>query len=132
MRTLVGIVGGEHGNHSWNAIRSRPGRASTRPELGPDRAARGPPSARRCVRGALEPNHRRVVITGYATLLHRVMLANFDEATGRLTLDERFRDEGATESGMRMDNKSWPHGGSYPGIPHGAVFSLTPATAAGR
>ena len=79
---------------------------------------------------SLEPNHRRVVITGYAGLLHRVMLANFDEATGRLTLDERFRDEGATESGMRMDNKSWPHGGSYPGIPHGAVFSLTAATAA--
>jgi len=79
---------------------------------------------------SLEPNHRRVVITGYGTLLHRLILANFDEATGRLTLDERFRDEGATESGMRMDNKSWPHGGSYPGIPHGAVFSLTAATSA--
>ena len=81
---------------------------------------------------AIEPNHRRVVITGYRTLMHRVTLAIFDEATGRLTLDDRFRDEGATEAGMRMDNKSWPHGGSYPGIPHGAVFSLPPATAAGH
>jgi len=23
-----------------------------------------------------------------------------------------------------MDNKTWPHGGNAPGIPHGAVFSL--------
>jgi hypothetical protein len=75
---------------------------------------------------ALEPNHRRVVITGYGNLMHRVVLANFNEATGRLTIDGRFRDDGATESGMRMDNKSWPHGGSSPGIPHGAVFGLAP------
>jgi hypothetical protein len=81
---------------------------------------------------SLEPNHRRIVITGYGALMHRLLLANFDEATGRLTLDERFRDEGATEPGVRMDNKSWPHGGSYVGTPHGAVFSLTPATAARR
>jgi hypothetical protein len=73
---------------------------------------------------AIEPNHRRVVITGYVGLKHRVVLANFDEATGLLTVDPRFRDDGATEPGMRMDNKSWPHGGSAPGDPHGAVFSL--------
>lgn len=78
---------------------------------------------------ALEPNHRRVVITGYGGLRHRVMLANFDEATGGLTIDERFRDAGASEPGMRMDNKSWPHGGNAPGIPHGAVFSLVPVGA---
>jgi hypothetical protein len=76
---------------------------------------------------ALEPNHRRVVITGYGTLVNRVMLANFDESTGRLTIDEKFREDGATEVGMRMDGKTWPHGGRYAAIPHGAVFSLTPA-----
>jgi hypothetical protein len=75
---------------------------------------------------ALEPNHRRVVITGYGALAHRIVLANFDEATGRLTIDECFRDEGATESGVRMDDKSWPHGGSAAGVPHGAVFGLAP------
>lgn len=75
---------------------------------------------------ALEPNHRRVVITGYGALTHRVMLANVDEVTGRLTIDEGFRDEGATEPGVRMDSKTWPHGGSSPSIPHGAVFSLAP------
>ena len=78
---------------------------------------------------ALEPNHRRVVITGYGNLTHRIVLATFDEATGRLTIDGRFRDDGATEPGMRMDNKSWPHGGSAPGKPHGAVFSLVPVGA---
>jgi hypothetical protein len=74
---------------------------------------------------ALEPNHRRVVVTGYGKLTHRVVFVNFDELTGRLTLDERFRDVGAIEAGVRMDNKSWPHGGSASGIPHGAVFGLT-------
>jgi hypothetical protein len=75
---------------------------------------------------AIEPNHRRVVVTGYGDLKHRVMLANFDEITGRLSIDERFRDDGATRPGVRMDDKSWPHGGSARGIPHGAVFSLVP------
>jgi hypothetical protein len=75
---------------------------------------------------ALEPNHRRVVITGYGTLANRVVLATLDEHTGGLAIDRRFRDDGATEPGVRMDGKAWPHGGRSPGIPHGAVFSLTP------
>jgi hypothetical protein len=54
---------------------------------------------------------------------HRVVIARFDPATGQLALDERFREEGATEPGFRMDNKTWPHGGTAKGIPHGAVFS---------
>ena len=72
---------------------------------------------------ALEPNHRRVVITGYAALAHRVTIATFDPVTGTLLLDRRFRDAGATTPGVRMDNKIWPHGGSAAGVPHGAVFS---------
>ena len=78
---------------------------------------------------ALEPNHQRVVITGTGTLRHRIVLATFDETTGKLEIDRRFHEDGATESGMRMDDKTWPHGGSAPGIPHGAVFSLAPAGA---
>lgn len=76
---------------------------------------------------ALEPSHGRVVITGYGRLAHRVVMASFDPSTGSLSLDSRFRDEGAAEPGVRMDNKSWPHGGRAPGIPHGAVFSQPPA-----
>jgi hypothetical protein len=73
---------------------------------------------------SIEPNHRRVVITGYGTLKNRVMMASFDQATGKLALDHRFRDEGATQPGVVMDGKTWPHGGSAAGVPHGAVFSV--------
>ncbi|HET9040235.1 MAG TPA: hypothetical protein VFN40_08700, partial [Gemmatimonadales bacterium] len=72
---------------------------------------------------AMSPDQRRVVITGYGGMKHRVMIARFDSATGRLAVDERFREEGATEPGFRMDDKTWPHGGTAKGIPHGAVFS---------
>lgn len=72
---------------------------------------------------SLEPAGNRVVITGYEGLRHRVLIADFDQATGALVLDQRFREAGATEPGFRMDNKTWPHGGSAAGIPHGAVFS---------
>lgn len=71
----------------------------------------------------IEPNHRRVVITGYQAMKTRVMMATFNANTGALALDERFRAVGSTEGGMRMENIAWPHGGNGPGIPHGAVFS---------
>ena len=63
---------------------------------------------------SIAPDHRRVVLTGYGALEHRVLILTFDQTTGRLGLDERFRPEGATEPGWRVD-----------GVPHGAVFSLT-------
>jgi hypothetical protein len=71
----------------------------------------------------IEPNHRRVVITGYQAMKTRVLLATFNERTGALALDERFRAEGSTEAGVRMEHITWPHGGTGTGIPHGAVFS---------
>ncbi|MEO8564023.1 MAG: hypothetical protein ABI601_18225 [bacterium] len=75
---------------------------------------------------SLEPNQRRVVITGYGDMASRVVIATFDPRTGALALDERFRDEGAKDAGVRMDNKVWPHGGNAAASPHGAVFSLAP------
>ena len=72
---------------------------------------------------SMSPDQRRVVITGYRGMKHRVMIARFDSATGQLVVDGRFREEGVTEPGFRMDEKTWPHGGSAKGIPHGAVFS---------
>lgn len=71
----------------------------------------------------IEPNHQRVVITGYQAMKTRVLLATFDAKTGALTLDRRFRAAGSGEVGMRMEGVSWPHGGKGDGIPHGAVFS---------
>ena len=72
---------------------------------------------------AMAPDRRRIVITGYAALQHRALIARFDPDTGHLSLDERFREEGASEPGFRMENKTWPHGGTAKGVPHGAVFS---------
>jgi hypothetical protein len=75
---------------------------------------------------SMSQDRRRVVVTGYRAMKHRVVIARFDSATGRLTLDERFRERGASEPGFRMDDKTWPHGGNAKGIPHGAVFSRRP------
>jgi len=72
---------------------------------------------------AISPDQRRVVVTGYEALQHRVVIARFDPASGQLTIDGRFREEGASQPGFRMDDKTWPHGGDAKGIPHGAVFS---------
>ena len=72
---------------------------------------------------SMSPDRRRVVITGYGAMRNRAVIARFDSATGGLAIDERFREEGASEAGFRMDGKTWPHGGSAAGIPHGAVFS---------
>jgi hypothetical protein len=71
----------------------------------------------------IEPNHRRVVITGYRSLRTRVLISRFDEGTGVLTLDEGFRAAGSAEPGVRMEGIAWPHGGSGAAVPHGAVFS---------
>ena len=60
---------------------------------------------------SMSPDRRRVVVTGYGAMKHRVVIARFDSTTGRLSLDERFREEGASEPGFRMDDKTWPHGG---------------------
>lgn len=71
----------------------------------------------------IEPNHKRVVITGYQAMKTRVLLAQFDERTGVLSLDQRFRAAGSIEPGFRMENTEWPHGGRGAAVPHGAVFS---------
>ena len=72
---------------------------------------------------SVSANRRRVAITGYGAMQHRVLIARFDSETGELALDERFREEGAAEPGFVLDDETWPHGGNADGIPHGAVFS---------
>jgi hypothetical protein len=72
---------------------------------------------------SVSPDHRRVVVTGYKSMQNTVQILRFDAQSGQLTLDTRFREEGASRPGYRMVNKQWPHGSSADGIPHGAVFS---------
>jgi 56kDa selenium binding protein (SBP56) len=71
---------------------------------------------------SMSQDRRRVVVTGYGEMKHRLVIARFDSASGRLSLDDRFREPGASAAGFRMDDKTWPHGGSAKGIPHGSVF----------
>ncbi len=72
---------------------------------------------------SVSPDTRRVVVTGYDGMQHRVVLARFDSTTGQIALDTRFREPGRTEPGFFLDDKTWPHGGRAKGIAHGAVFS---------
>lgn len=61
---------------------------------------------------ALEPSSGRLVLTGYGAMMNRVVLLTHDSTTGAVAIDGRFREEGATEPGLRLA-----------GVPHGAVFS---------
>lgn len=51
-----------------------------------------------------------------------VLIANVDAKTGALSLDEDFRDAGATRPGLNFDRVEWPHGAAGRAMPHGAVF----------
>jgi hypothetical protein len=53
----------------------------------------------------------------------RVMLVALDPRTGGLTIDESFRDAGATLPGMSFGRDTWPHGTTGGAVPHGSVFS---------
>jgi hypothetical protein len=72
---------------------------------------------------AIEPGGDRLVITGYAAIESRVLLARLDRRTGALSLDAGFRAPGATEPGVDFGRAAWPHGATGKAIPHGAVFS---------
>ncbi|MCC7309387.1 MAG: hypothetical protein IT173_17630 [Acidobacteria bacterium] len=73
---------------------------------------------------ALEPSRKRIVMSGGGgTLESRLLLANIDPRTGKLSLDETFKEKGSTQPGINFDREIWPHGNDGRGIPHGAVFS---------
>jgi DNA-binding beta-propeller fold protein YncE len=52
----------------------------------------------------------------------RVHMLRFDEETGALGLDERFRDERTDDVGVSFDREEWPHGRTGPARPHGVLF----------
>ena len=72
---------------------------------------------------AADPDGRRIVMNSGEYGEHRLFLLDLDSQTGRLTLDERFRDAGSKTLGVSMDGKSWPHGFRGDAYPHGTVFS---------
>jgi hypothetical protein len=72
---------------------------------------------------SLEPYGDRIVVTGIGTLINRVVIVRVNRDTGKLTLDEAFREKGSRLPGMNFGRDKWPHGDTGPGVPHGAVFS---------
>jgi hypothetical protein len=73
---------------------------------------------------AIDPTGRRLVMNsgGYAKS-NRLFVIDFDPGTGKLSLDERFRDPDESRSGINLTGKTWPHGFAGKAMPHGTVFS---------
>jgi hypothetical protein len=58
---------------------------------------------------------------------HRVYLVRLDTATGRLRIDEAFRDELTGEVGVDFNRTHWPHGDTGPARPAGLLFAAAEA-----
>jgi hypothetical protein len=73
---------------------------------------------------AIDGTGRRVVLNSAgAGKGNRLFVIDFDPASGRLSLDERFRDPGAPRPGISLTARTWPHGFTGTATPHGTVFS---------
>ena len=57
-----------------------------------------------------------------ATAERRIWMLRLDPATGRLMVDQHFRDAGSDRPGVAFDRPAWPHGATGNGVPHGTVF----------
>lgn len=73
---------------------------------------------------AWEPGGNRIVVNSGEYADHRIFIATFDQETGALALDEKFRDPGSDRAGVSMDGKTWPDGFTGNAFPHGTVFEL--------
>ena len=73
---------------------------------------------------ALEPNGKRIVVTGNNRLKNTLLMVKFDKNNGTMAFDYRFRDKRTGELGFSFDRFDWPHGNTDSGVPHGSVFSL--------
>jgi 56kDa selenium binding protein (SBP56) len=62
----------------------------------------------------------RLVITGDEQSW--VLVARFDADKGTLSLDQSFREPGASGPGISFDRQQWPHGKGGRAIVHGALF----------
>jgi hypothetical protein len=71
---------------------------------------------------AIDSTGRRLVMNSAGSTGNRLFLVNFDPATGRLSIDGRFRD-GGDRPGIRFAGKTMPHGFAGTAVPHGAVSS---------
>ena len=70
-----------------------------------------------------DPATSRIVVTPGRAGIHRLYLVRFDQTTGKLTVDDSFRDPQDHQPGFSFDNRTWPQGWTGSAAPHGAVFS---------
>ena len=70
---------------------------------------------------AWDPVTRRLVVTS-GRAGDRMYVLKLDAANGALSIDEAFRDTDG-QPGFSFAKRSWPHGWTGEGKPHGAVFS---------
>lgn len=69
---------------------------------------------------AADRSSDRLVLTGDNNSW--ALMLRLDPNSGKLTVDERFRDRATGRLGARFDRDRWPHGDSGKAIVHGAVF----------
>ena len=73
---------------------------------------------------SIDSTGRRIVLNSSGSGTgNRLFIIDFDPANGRLSFDERFRDEGSSRPGLRLTGRAWPHGFTGTPVPHGTVFS---------
>lgn len=56
------------------------------------------------------------------TAERRMWMLRVNPATGEISLDHDFRDEGSQRPGIAFDRSTWPHGATGNAVPHGTVF----------
>ncbi|HUQ19008.1 MAG TPA: hypothetical protein VM099_05290 [Gemmatimonadaceae bacterium] len=69
-----------------------------------------------------DPRSDRVVFTEQGDGPPMIYVAHLDRATGRLSLDEKFRDPGSSKPGVSYRRDAWPNGIKGMAMPHGALF----------
>jgi hypothetical protein len=62
----------------------------------------------------------RLVVTGNNQPW--VLIVNMNGVTGKMTLDERFKERDADHPGLDFHRPMWPHGATGNAIVHGALF----------
>lgn len=68
---------------------------------------------------ALEPNGKRIVLTGFGNMRNNVTVISVDPEAGTLAIDRKFGEDGTTS----FAGPDWPHGSTGAAVPHGSVFA---------
>jgi hypothetical protein len=72
---------------------------------------------------SLDTTGRRAVVNSAGSKPNRLYIVDVDLATGKLAIDDRFREAGSDRPGVTLTGKTWPHGFHGAARPHGTVFS---------